>query len=356
MLFNSYRISLALVYLTLLPFFVKAQRIVTGRILDVDTQTPVVGSIVSVNDIEVTKTNALGFFKLKITQEDSTLFIVHHQYGEQKSLIPNNDSFVVKVKKKSDRPTLSSESPFVVLSDSTKAYFDQIQKGDERNMGPGRDFCDLKIHFLRKIQIIVNSDEIKNYTYKFSFNPIQDKVEYMSATLFFPNGENKTISGRKIKTDKGKNISTKSIYFPALTNGVIIKINYELVGNINNIPPVILNDTIPKLKCYFNINIPDYVKFRSNYDSVAPPVRTTYPGAHLRSYHPTIYYNKYGTNKPYYTTWEPVPSTLLIWNYEDLRATAQGDEVKLIFEVTDIALVAGNTYGLVPKRILTLKR
>lgn len=338
------------------PLFAMAQRTITGRILDADTQKPVIGSIVSLSDDVYTKTNALGFFQLNVGQKDTSLFIVHHQYGQSRSPIPDIDTFVINLKKKPEQPTLPSDLPLIVLSDTTKAYFDQIQKGDEFNMGPGRDFCDLKVHFSRWFQIAVNSDSIKEYIFNFSFNPTLEKVENMQASIKLPSGEFVPVPSKEIKAIKQhKELTTKSINFSNLKKGAIINLSYDLIADINKIPAVVLNDTIPKLKCYFNINIPDYVKFKSNYDSVAPPVRTRYPGAFLRKYHPSTYYNRYRNNKPYYTTREAVSSSLLIWDYEDLRATAPGRPVELIFHVTDITLIAGNTYGLIPNRILRKK-
>ncbi|MEP2669523.1 MAG: carboxypeptidase-like regulatory domain-containing protein [Cyclobacteriaceae bacterium] len=336
-----------------------SQRTITGRILDNESLKPVSEATVFVlGTTNETKTNVLGYFQLNIENKDTHLVVSGPEYGIQTSPIPSKNSFTILIAKDLFASEIET-ADLIVLGDSTYIHFDQIQKGEELTLDKldiSRDFCELKVHYFRIIEIQINTNSpIENYSYSIPYNPKEDKISNLEASIeVHTNSDShiKNISPKSFITHKESKLSAvKNIPFPPLETGSRIKIRYEIEGDINNIRSVHINDSIPKISTYFSIRIPDYIKVSSNYDSIAPTYNITYPTVTLKEYN----LNLYSRGNNYRTYSVPFSSKKLVWSYENLPSTNSVKSLELKFIVTAINLNANNKFGLQPKLLLRSK-
>ena len=92
-------------YITSLIFYnAHAQRIITGRILDIYSKEPVENAVVTIfKSTETTTSNAKGYFQVELHDGDS-LLITHHDYKPGFVNIPEQDVFIVYVEPYEDYP------------------------------------------------------------------------------------------------------------------------------------------------------------------------------------------------------------------------------------------------------------
>lgn len=92
---------LVIVCLLALSFKTSAQnRVVTGRILDKDTQQPIVNvNIIVKGTTSGSVTNYLGYFQLKVNPGFKTLVISHVSYQDVSAQIPDTDKFKITLEK-----------------------------------------------------------------------------------------------------------------------------------------------------------------------------------------------------------------------------------------------------------------
>jgi hypothetical protein len=98
-------------------FTIYGQRLVTGRIIDKDSGSPIKeATITLVGTTFETKTNSLGFFQVQVDSIDE-ITIVSQDYPPMQTNIPNDvNSFIIKLEKQITLQT--QESVFVEIDES----------------------------------------------------------------------------------------------------------------------------------------------------------------------------------------------------------------------------------------------
>ncbi len=92
----------SILFLFMLNFTISnvfSQRVITGRVVDFDTEKPIEGAIIKSNGFEViTKSNHLGYFKFNADVTD-TIQIRRKGYAISNFALPDKNHFIIKINK-----------------------------------------------------------------------------------------------------------------------------------------------------------------------------------------------------------------------------------------------------------------